>query len=223
MPQLTPPSPSAVRHPLLAREGWVHIGIALAIAVGVHAWLGGWAAAPFWLLLVFIVQFFRDPPRAVPIGAGMVVAPADGRVVAVGDIQDPYLKRPAKRVSIFMNVFNVHANRTPVAGKVMHAWYHPGKFLNAVLDKASEANERNALWIKTPEGHDVVVVQVAGLIARRILCYVGRGAEVGRGQRYGFIRFGSRVDVYLPVNARVAVAIGDKTVGGSQVIAEFSS
>lgn len=212
-----------MRHPLLAREGWVHIGVTLAIAVGVQAWFGGWAAAPFWLLLVFVVQFFRDPPRAVPVTAGIVVAPADGRVVAVGDIQDPYLKRPAKRVSIFMNVFNVHANRTPVAGKVMEAWYHPGKFLNAVLDKASEANERNALWIKTPEGHDVVVVQVAGLIARRILCYVGRGAEVGRGQRYGFIRFGSRVDVYLPANARVAVAIGGKTIGGSQVIAEFSS
>ncbi len=199
----------------------MHIAVAIAVAVGVHAWFGTWAALPFWLLLLFVVQFFRDPPRAVPVGAGMVVAPADGRVVAVGDIEDPYLKRPAKRISIFMNVFNVHANRTPVAGKVMDAWYHPGKFVNAVLDKASLENERNALWIKTPEGHDVVVVQVAGLIARRILCYVGRGGEVGRGQRYGFIRFGSRVDVYLPADARVAVAIGDKTTGGSQVIAEF--
>jgi len=220
--QLIPSSTPATRHPLLAREGWPHIAIALAIAIGVHLWLGGWAALPFWLLLVFVVQFFRDPPRAVPVGAGIVVAPADGRVVAVGDIEDPYLKRPAKRISIFMNVFNVHANRTPVAGKVMEAWYHPGKFVNAVLDKASLENERNALWIKTPEGHDVVVVQVAGLIARRILCYVGRGGDVGRGQRYGFIRFGSRVDVYLPPNARVAVAIGDKTTGGSQVIAEFN-
>lgn len=209
-------------YPLLAREGWGHIGYALSAALVVQ-WLGGfWPALPFWLLVVLVVQFFRDPPRAVPVGAGIVVAPADGRVVAVGDIEDPYLKRPAKRISIFMNVFNVHANRTPVAGKVMEAWYHPGKFVNAVLDKASLENERNALWIKTPEGHDVVVVQVAGLIARRILCYVGRGGEVGRGQRYGFIRFGSRVDVYLPPNARVAVAIGDKTTGGSQVIAEFN-
>ena len=221
MAHFTSASKASGRHPILAREGWPHLAIAATLAVAVHAWLGGWAALPFWLLLVFVAQFFRDPPRAVPAIPGAVVAPADGRVVAVGDVQDPYLKRPAKRVSIFMNVFNVHANRTPVAGKVVESWYHPGKFVNAVLDKASEANERNALWIKTAEGHDVVVVQVAGLIARRILCYAGRGSEVARGQRYGFIRFGSRVDVYLPVDARVAVAIGDKTIGGSQVIAEF--
>lgn len=212
---------TAARHPILAREGWVHVSLAAVAAIIVHAWFGWLVALPFWLFALFVTQFFRDPPRAVPVSAGIVVAPADGRVVAVGDVQDPYLKRRALRVSIFMNVFNVHANRTPVAGKIMDAWYHPGKFVNAVLDKASEANERNALWIKTPEGHDVVVVQVAGLIARRILCYVGRGGDVARGQRYGFIRFGSRVDVYLPATSRIAVAIGDKTAGGSQVIAEF--
>lgn len=213
---------TGARHPLLAREGWIHIGLAVALAIGVHVWFGWLVALPFWLLVVFVLQFFRDPRRVVPDGAAIVVAPADGRVVAVGEVQDPYLKRPAKRISIFMNVFNVHANRTPVAGTVMESWYHPGKFVNAVLDKASEANERNALWIRTSEGHDVVVVQVAGLIARRILCYVGRGGSVGRGQRYGFIRFGSRVDVYLPVTARAAVAIGDKTTGGSQIVAEFN-
>ena len=120
-----------------------------------------------------------------------------------------------------MNVFNVHSNRMPVAGTVTEAWYHRGTFLNAALEKASEANERNALWVRTGDGRDVVVVQVAGLIARRILCYVAPGAAVERGVRYGFIRFGSRVDVYLPLDAQPRVSLGDKVKGGSDVLAEF--
>lgn len=212
---------STARHPLVAREGWAHVTIAVVVAAGVHAYAGWAVAFPFWLAAVFVLQFFRDPPRVVPDTDGVVVAPADGRVIAVGEAHDPYLKRPARRISIFMNVFNVHANRIPVAGRVMEAWYHPGKFVNAALDKASEANERNALYIRTDDGHDVVVVQVAGLIARRILCYVRPGEHVRRGQRYGFIRFGSRVDVYLPLAARTALALGDKSVGGSQVVADL--
>jgi phosphatidylserine decarboxylase len=212
----------ANRYPLLAREGWVHIALAVAAAGGVHYYAGPWWAAPLWLVALFIVQFFRDPPRTVPAAPSGVVSPADGRVIKVDEVMDPYLKRPAKRISIFMNVFNVHSNRIPVEGKVMERWYHPGSFLNAALDKASRDNERNALWIRTDEGDDVVVVQVAGLIARRILCYVQPGERVAQGGRYGFIRFGSRLDVYLPVSSRFTVALGDKVKGASQVIAELS-
>jgi phosphatidylserine decarboxylase len=121
-----------------------------------------------------------------------------------------------------MNVFNVHSNRMPLAGTVKERWYHPGSFLNAALDKAARENERNALWVKTSAGQDVVVVQVAGLLARRILCYVQPGATVARGERYGFIRFGSRVDVYLPPEARPAVSLGDKVQGGSQILARLA-
>lgn len=209
------------RYPLVAREGWPHVAIVAAVALLVHYAGGLWVAAPFWLALVFVLQFFRDPPRAIPTAPGLAVCPADGRVIAVGAANDPYLKRQATRASIFMNVFNVHSNRMPVAGVVVAVWYHKGKFINAALDKSSEANERNALHVRTDDGRDVVVVQVAGLIARRILCYVKAGDRVERGQRYGFIRFGSRVDVYLPAEARLHVGLGDKVKGGSDVLAEF--
>jgi phosphatidylserine decarboxylase len=209
-------------YPLLAREGRWHMALAAGAALTVHIFAGPWWAAPFWLILVFVVQFFRDPPRRVSDAPGIVVCPADGKVIALGEAEDPYLERPARRVSVFMNVFNVHSNRSPVAGKVMRRWYNRGKFVNAALDKASLDNERNALWIQTADGQDVVVVQVAGLIARRILCYVQPGAEVARGQRYGFIRFGSRVDVYLPVSAQFEVSLGDGVKGAADVIARFA-
>lgn len=210
------------RHPLLAREGWPHILI-VALAAVVVQWYGGILfAAPLWAALVFVLQFFRDPPRAVPGGSGLVVCPADGKVVSVGVVEDPYLKRQALRVSVFMNVFNVHANRMPVAGSVKQIWYHRGKFLNAALDKSSHQNERNAVWLRTDDGHDVVVVQVAGLVARRILCYVQTNQRVERGERYGFIRFGSRVDVYLAADAHARVGLGDTVKGGSGVVAEFA-
>lgn len=208
-------------YPILAREGWAHVAIVTGAAAAVHYFAGWPWAAPAWLTTLFVVQFFRDPPRQVPTAPLGIVAPADGRVVALGEAIDPYLKRSAKRVSIFMNVFNVHSNRSPVEGKVMERWYEKGAFLNAALDKASTQNERNALWIRTDDGDDVVVVQVAGLIARRILCYVGSGERVARGQRYGFIRFGSRVDVYLPANSRFKVALGDWVSGASDLIAEL--
>ncbi|HWV92532.1 MAG TPA: phosphatidylserine decarboxylase, partial [Burkholderiales bacterium] len=179
----------------------------------------GWWSLPFWLLAIFILQFFRDPPGVMPGDAGAVLSAADGRVVEVSRVQDPYVKREALKVSVFMNVFNVHSNRSPVDGTVRERWYFPGGFLNAALDKASLDNERNALWLQTPEGHDVTCVQVAGLIARRILCYVGAGAELARGQRFGFIRFGSRVDHYLPIDAEVKAAIGDKVYAAETVLA----
>ena len=209
-------------HPIIAREGWPFAGISVAAALLV-TWLAGWWSAPFWLLTLFIVQFFRDPPRNPPPGAGAVLSAADGRVVEVSRAQDPYVKREALKVSVFMNVFNVHSNRSPVDGTVKERWYFPGAFVNAALDKASLDNERNALWLRTPEGADVTCVQVAGLIARRILCYVGAGAELARGQRFGFIRFGSRVDHYLPLDAEVKVAIGEKVQAAETVLAWLKS
>jgi phosphatidylserine decarboxylase len=207
------------RYPILAREGWGHTAIVTAAAAAVH-YFAGWAwAVPLWIATVFVIQFFRDPPRKIPAVAHGIVAPADGRVIALGEIRDPYLKRPARRVSIFMNVFNVHSNRSPTGGRIMERWYSKGKFLNASLDKASESNERNALWIRTDEDEDIVVVQVAGLIARRILCYVQPGGRIAQGERYGFIRFGSRVDVYLPVDAQFRVALGDRVRGAADLVA----
>ena len=205
-------------HPLVAREGWPFLGIAVAVSVILSFFIGWWSL-PFWAATLFILQFFRDPPREVPQDPLAVLSPADGRIVAVGRAEDPYLKREALKVSVFMNVFNVHSNRSPVDGTVRERWYFPGGFLNAALDKASLENERNALWLRTQEGQDVTCVQVAGLIARRILCYVGSGAELIRGQRFGFIRFGSRVDVYLPLDAQPKAAIGDKVYAAQTVLA----
>jgi phosphatidylserine decarboxylase len=205
-------------HPVIAREGWLF----LAIAVGASflaAYFFGWWSIPLWLATLFILQFFRDPAREVPDDPRAVVAPADGRIVEVSRAEDPYLRREALKVSVFMNVFNVHSNRSPVDGVVKERWYFPGAFVNAALDKASLGNERNALWLRTREGADVTCVQVAGLIARRILCYVGAGAELTRGQRFGFIRFGSRVDVYLPIDAQVKAAIGEKVFAAESVLA----
>ena len=168
-------------HPLIAREGWPHVLIALVLA-GLVAWLAGWWSIPFWLLLVFVVQFFRDPHREIPQASGVVLSPADGRVVLVGKARDPYLDRDALKISVFMNVFNVHSNRSPLDAQVAQAWYHPGSFLNAALDKASTENERDALHLRTDDGADVTCVQVAGLVARRILCYANAGDRLARGR-----------------------------------------
>lgn len=208
-------------HPIIAREGWLFVAAAVAVATGVTL-AAGWAwALFFWLVALFVLQFFRDPPRPVPSDPRAVVSPADGRVVAVERTADPYLKREALKLSVFMNVFNVHSNRSPVDGEVREAWYHAGGFVNAALPKASLENERNALWIRTVRGVDVTCVQVAGLIARRILCYVKSGDKLARGQRYGFIRFGSRVDLYLPLSAVPKVAVGDKVYAAATVLAEL--
>ncbi len=208
-------------HPLIAREGWPFLGLSTAVSVVVLFVGGGWWSVPFWLITVFILQFFRDPPRPVPAGAKAVLSPADGRIVVVGKAVDPYTNSESLKISVFMNVFNVHSNRSPVDGEVKQRWYNPGAFVNAALDKASTENERNALWIKTRDGQDVTCVQVAGLIARRILCYVDAGKPLARGERYGFIRFGSRVDVYLPPGARPKVTVGDKVSATATVLAEL--
>ncbi len=208
-------------HPIIAREGWPFLAIGLAAAALAHFAFGPWWATPLWLLLVFMVQFFRDPPRKVPSDPKAVLSPADGRIVAVERSRDPYLEREAVKVSVFMNVFNVHSNRSPVDGEVRDTWYHLGKFFNAALSKSSLENERSALWIRTPSGNDVTCVQIAGLIARRILCYARAGQRLRRGERFGFIRFGSRVDVYLPVGARPVASVGDKVYATETVLAVF--
>ena len=211
---------SAYPHPIIAREGWPFVLGALALAVVVWALAGFAWSLPVWVVFVFIVQFFRDPPRQVPQQRNAVLAPADGRVVKVDQSRDPYTEREALLISVFMNVFNVHSNRAPVDGTVERIDYSRGKFVNADLDKASTENERNAMVIKL-DGERITVVQVAGLIARRILCYVQAGDRLMRGQRYGFIRFGSRVDVYLPLTARPRVAVGDRVAATSTIIAEL--
>lgn len=213
-------------HPWLAREGWFFLALAAIIAAPLTVlacyWsFWTWPAALGWLVFVFVVQFFRDPARTIPAQDGVVLCPADGRVIKVEKAHDPYLNRDALKISVFMNVFNVHSNRIPVDGRIVNAWYAPGRFFNAALDKASSENERNALHIVTESREDVTCVQIAGLIARRILCYVKAQDTVKRGQRYGFIRFGSRVDVYLPLDASARVAIGQKVRATETVLARM--
>ena len=207
-------------HPFIAREGWPFLALATALAA-VATFFAGWWSVPLWVVTVFVLQFFRDPARAVPADPDAVLAPADGRVVVVGRARDPWLERDALKISIFMNVFNVHSNRSPVDAEVLRVWYHAGAFLNAAIDKASLENERNALHLRTPEGRDITCVQVAGLVARRILCYVKPGDRLARGQRYGFIRFGSRVDLYLPADAVSRVSVGDRVQASASIVAHL--
>jgi len=217
--RLPPDGASAYPHPYIAREGRPFIAASLVVALLVHWLAGGWWALPLWLVVAFMVQFFRDPPRAVPREPAAVLSPADGRIVAVERVRDPYLERDALKLSVFMNVFNAHSNRSPVDGEVRDAWYHRGSFFNAALSKSSLENERNALWMRTAGGADVTCVQIAGLVARRILCYARPGQWLARGERYGFIRFGSRVDVYLPLESRPVAAVGDKVYATASVLA----
>jgi phosphatidylserine decarboxylase len=202
-----------------------------------YPFVGGFAAASFvlfmvwsplgWIgtvLTVWCALFFRDPVRVTPVREGIVVAPADGRVSAIVNAAPPRElnlgERPLPRISIFMSVFNCHVNRSPVAGRIEEIAYHPGAFLSADLDKASEENERNSFLISSGNTR-IGVVQIAGLVARRIVCFVAKGASVAAGERIGLIRFGSRVDVYLPEGARALVAEGQTAVAGETVIADL--
>lgn len=207
-------------HPIIAREGWPFISAGLVLSIIVTA-CAGWWSLPFWLFTAFALQFFRDPSRPIPQDADAVLCPADGRIVVVEKALDPYRNVEALKISVFMNVFNVHSQRAPVDGTITGVEYNKGKFVNAALDKASTENERNAVLATTRSGREITFVQVAGLVARRILCYIGEGEKVVRGERYGFIRFGSRVDVYLPTDARAEVAIGDKVSASSTILARL--
>ena len=209
----------------IRREGLPFIGILLFVAL-----FFGWFWQPIlWVglaLTAWCTYFFRDPPRVVPVAADLIVSPADGRVsqivMTVAPKELGLGEQTRRRVSIFMSVFDCHVNRSPLAGKVKAVVYTPGKFLNAELDKASEGNERNGVVLETTNG-PVGVVQIAGLVARRIACFVKPGDELLAGQRIGLIRFGSRLDVYLPVSANILVAPGQRSIAGETVIARFGS
>jgi phosphatidylserine decarboxylase len=168
--------------------------------------------------------FFRDPDRVIPNQAGCIVSPADGKVISVGDVADTFFcKGRCKKISIFMSVFNVHVNRIPFDGNIINVSYHPGKFFAAHRDKASLKNEHNAVFLETADGKQICVVQVAGLIARRIICKVQPDNAVFKGQRYGLICFGSRLDVYLPTDVEIMVTVGDKVKAGASLIGGFNN
>lgn len=206
-------------------EGWKFVPV-FAVAALVLFWIWeplGWIGVG---LTVWCYYFFRDPVRSVPEGEGLVVSPADGVVSLIGPAVPPAELGlgpvPLTRVSVFMSVFNCHVNRSPVAGKVTEIAYRPGKFLNASLDKASEDNERNALAIELADGRRLAVVQIAGLVARRIVCFTRPGQALRAGERFGLIRFGSRLDVYLPPGVAPMVALGQTMIAGETVIADLN-
>ena len=176
-----------------------------------------WLAGVSGLLLLFVLNFFRDPERTIPNEEGVIVSPGDGKIVEIVEEKDPMLDEPYRRVSIFLNVFNVHVQRVPVGGRIEQIKYNEGKFLNAASHKASLKNEQNAMIIDTGK-HKVLVKQIAGLIARRIVCWAKEGDNYSLGQRYGLIRFGSRVDLFLPLSAEVKVSLGDHVSGGTSII-----
>jgi len=214
------------------REGWVFIGLFAAITAGLFA-LHDIAGSVGVLLTIWCVWFFRDPERVTPAGEGLVISPADGRVLPIVRAMPPpelgMGDAPRTRISIFMNVFNVHVNRIPCSGKVVALAYTPGKFFNASFDKASEHNERMAAWIRLtdPTGgvrqYDLAVVQIAGLVARRIKCGLKMGDNVKTGERYGIIRFGSRLDVYLPDGVESLVTVGQITKAGETILAKLET
>ena len=187
--------------------------ITVALALSPLIWLAGVSG----LLLLFVLNFFRDPERTIPNEEGVVVSPGDGKVVEIVEEKDPLLDEPYRRISIFLNVFNVHVQRTPVGGRIERVKYNKGKFLNAASHKASLDNEQSSMIIQTDRGK-VLVKQIAGLIARRIVCWAKEGDNYSLGERYGLIRFGSRVDLFLPLNAEVKVSLGDHVSGGSSII-----
>ena len=208
-------------YPIIAKEGWLFIGISIAASLATSLWCLK-ASIPLWIISLFVLQFFRDPTRPIPHDKNLIISAADGRVISIEKTTDPYKKRKTIKVSVFMNVFNVHSNKAPVSGAIIKKWYSPGKFFNASLSKASLENERCALLIETQDKQLITCVQIAGLIARRILCYKKAGDKLLKGERYGFIRFGSRVDLYLPENSKIKVVLGQKVKSCQSVIAELS-
>ena len=201
----------------IAKDGYMFI-LPLAVLTGIFwalSWL--WVTGLFAGLFFFVTWFFRDPERSIPEDPNAIVSAGDGRVVEIVQEKDPLLDGVYTRVSVFLNVFNVHVNRVPIAGKIQATRYNPGKFLNAASHKASLDNEQSAILLNN--GHVTILVkQIAGLIARRIVCWAEEGDEYQRGQRFGLIRFGSRVDIFLPEGTDIKVEIGDIVSGGSSII-----
>lgn len=209
-------------YPIIAKEGWLFIIISFFVSAYV-SYVNVIASIPFWIISIFIIQFFRDPPRKISTKKNVVVSGADGKVIAIDETIDPYQKKKSIKVSVFMNVFNVHSNKAPIDGIILKKIYFSGKFLNAALSKASLENERCAIIIQAKKNpkQTITCVQIAGLIARRILCYKKTGDSVSRGERYGFIKFGSRVDLYLPLKTSIRVQVGQKVKNGESIIAEL--
>jgi phosphatidylserine decarboxylase len=211
-----------------AREGIPFILIALALAAGGYTLALARRSWQLWLLalgltvlVLGVAYFFRDPERAGPRGEHLVVSPADGRVVDISEVDEPaFLEGRAIRIAVFMNVFNVHVNRYPVSGRVQYVHYNPGRFLNAAADKASLENEQMSVGVQTGT-HRVLFRQIAGLVARRIVTYSRVGDDAEQGERMGIIRFGSRVDVFVPIGSTVKVELGDRPVAGTTVLAEL--
>jgi len=208
------------------RAGWPFVAIGAVLTL-----IGWWLWAPLgWLLAIatgWVAYFFRDPDRVTPVRPGLVVSPADGRVQLITQAVPPAElgmgSEPLPRISVFLNIFDVHINRLPCDGRIAVKAYRPGKFLSADLDKASEDNERLGLTLELAEGRQVGVVQIAGLVARRIVCWVEEGQAMRAGQRFGLIRFGSRVDLYLPAGTAPLVAVGQRAIGGETILADLAS
>lgn len=211
------------RSGFIAREGFLFI-IPLAAITVITALVGMPIAAGFFFLLtVFNLWFFRNPERIVPKDAKSVVSPADGRVIKIEEIDEPRLiGKKCIKISIFMNIFDVHVNRIPFSGVIEAIEYKKGAFISANLDKASEKNERNIVLLKTKDGKQLLFIQIAGLIARRIVCWIDKGLMVSRGDRFGLICFGSRLELFIPVDSRIAVKIGDKVKAGTTVMGYLS-
>ena len=211
------------RNQLIVHEGYPFIALFGFITL-IFALLG-WAVLTLLLLFLtlFSTYFFRNPERVIPTGDDLVIAPADGKIIFVGEVhEERYFKEQVTKISIFMSVFNVHVNRVPCDGKVVDMYYNKGSFVNASYDKASESNEQSGILLETENGVKILFVQIAGLIARRIVTYPVIGDLLQQGTRYGLIRFGSRVDIYLPKNADVTVTLGERTVAGETVLGNLS-
>jgi phosphatidylserine decarboxylase len=212
---------SKIIHP----EGWLFVAIFafLSILISLASQFGGWIGA---ILTAWCFYFFRNPKRVTPIREGLVISPADGKVVMIKDIVPPVEfelgSDPFTRISVFLNIFDVHINRIPINGKIKKVLYHSGRFFNASLDKASEHNERNSIVLNTAFG-DIAFIQIAGLIARRIRCDVMAGDDVVTGSQYGLIRFGSRMDIFIPKTINPLVCVGQRVIAGETILADFKS
>jgi phosphatidylserine decarboxylase len=208
---------------IIAREGYPFILPLVIFAISATVLGAAWSATGLWCVAAFVIWFFRNPERITPDVPKLVVSPADGKVIRIEDVErNDLIKGRFKKISIFMNVFNVHVNRVPYSGQVQAIAYHKGMFLSANLDKASDNNERNSVVIRTDDGRDIMAVQIAGLIARRIVCWIEEGMGVRRGERFGLIRFGSRLDVFLPFDSTIAVKVGQKVRAGETPLGGLS-
>ena len=200
---------------IIVREGLPFVFVFLVLCIVAFFLSGVWLAFPLFVLTLLVAWFFRNPERRAPPDENAVLSPADGKIIRIEDVSATGLLRtPAKKVSIFMNVFNVHVNRIPYSGIVRAIEYKKGKFLSANLDKASTLNERNAVVIRMDDGREMMIIQIAGLIARRIVCWLENGMQVKKGDRFGLIRFGSRLEVFLPLDVSISVKVGDTVKAG---------